>query len=234
MPVRGSSQADDVVLFVRVNNKWSSTRLHVPGVAYVDLSTNRDSRYVLAEVHADESEEEDVNSLFLFSESSGWSDGVKLISGRTYPVYDPVLVGDGSRISVLWRSPANHRKPTSWVELGLLNWTREKPGIGPVPVLGDSAVRGFAPVVGSGSTQFWIEKLESKEQSEELRLLETQGDSLTTLLKIKSPFLGPADAVISGGTVVIVGPIANVHDSNAMVVTGRMWIDLACSTVSRT
>ncbi|MEO8562214.1 MAG: hypothetical protein ABI601_09080 [bacterium] len=105
------------VLFARGPAGWSASRFDVGARSYVATALT-DTHDILAVVRNDSTEQEDDNSLFIFSRPRGdsaWSRITRLVRAFRTPTYDPRFAARTDGLLLTWRARSEDgREETAW------------------------------------------------------------------------------------------------------------------------
>jgi len=106
-----------VVLYESTPNGWTVSSIVVGTRSYVATALTS-SHELLAVVENDSTEQEDVNSLFVYAkryQDSVWTGRTRLVRGYRSPVYDPTLDVRSDGMVLTWRRTAeNGRDNAAW------------------------------------------------------------------------------------------------------------------------
>ncbi|HVZ76911.1 MAG TPA: hypothetical protein VG818_02915 [Gemmatimonadaceae bacterium] len=203
-----------------------------PLIAHVALGVRDSTELILSTVRADMGAPSDMNSLFVQRESRGWGNATKVIAGSALgPVHHPMVDAAAGDVSLVWSSPTRAGGHVHAVVRALLNAPAESLGLVEHAALVDTAgVPGnFRNATGSRAKPFWVGEDRPAGSSGELRVFETDRDSLRAFFSLPSPYLGPIQAIEMQGTIVVVGPVANFRGTGPAVVSVRLWIRADCA-----
>ena len=195
----------DVIVFERVNGRWSHEVVTTQDAGYVDLTYSGAHGLLLATTRADPSSPRDGRSLVIYARKPQWQLTQTLLPRGPASIHWPRFI-PGAGVSLRWWSEVQDSTGMHHAARALVG-----PGVQDVVTVDSSVAEGFTHLNTQHGRHLWLtDHVSPGSQQRTLRFSIGTTRTATPVGQIPNPFTGNFDATMQGRShILVAGPLVD-------------------------